>query len=141
MLCYKNHRFHHRQVSFQIPEGFYIDTEPELVSDNSLHLYSPDMLYRLDLQIVTTSNGSSEELASVLRDMKHTLVRPTLLLSINGLTGVHAAYRSEGTQYYEAWLDIATGVSMLILVSSKLSIEKIDTAAIVAAVDPRLPME
>ena len=141
MLSYKKHRLNPGQVSFQIPEGYYIDTDPELVSDNSLHLYSPDMLHRLDLQIVTTSKGSSEELASVLRDMKHTLVRPISLLFINGLTGVHAAYRSEGTQYYEAWLDIAKGVSMLILVSSKWSIEKIDTAAIVAAVDPRLSIE
>jgi len=137
MLCYKNHRFHYGQISFQIPDGYYIDTDPELISDNSLHLHSPDKLHRLDLQVDTSSKGAIKELAAVLRDMKHTLVQPTSLLSLNGLTGVHAAYKAEGNQYYEAWVDIARGVSMLILISSKRDIAKIDTAAILTAVDLR----
>ena len=137
MLCYKNHRFHYGKISFQIPDGYYIDTEPELISDNSLHLHSPDKLHRLDLQVDTSSKGAAKELASVLKDMKHTLLQPTSRFTLNGLSGVHASYKADGNQYYEAWLDIAKGVSMLILISTKRDIAKIDTAAILTAVDLR----
>jgi len=141
MLCYKNHRFHFGKVSFQIPEGYFIDTAPELISDNFLHLYAPDLSFFLDVHVYTESKESAAELTSVLRDMKHTLVQPISIISINGLTGVHAAYRSEGTQYYEIWLDVEKNVTLLLLLSTKLPIEKINTAAIVAAVDPRLSIE
>jgi len=141
MLCYKNHRFHFGKVSFQIPEGYFIDTAPELISDNFLHLYAPDLSFFLDVHVYTESKESAAELTSVLRDMKHTLVQPISIISINGLTGVHAAYRAEGTKYYEVWLDVEKNVTLLLLLSTKLPIEKIDTASIVAAVDPRLSVD
>jgi len=141
MLCHKNHRFHCGKVSFQIPEGYFIDTAPELTSDNFLHLYAPDLSFFLDVHVDTESKTAAAELSSVLRDMKHTLVQPISIISINGLTGVHAAYRSEGTQYYEIWLDVEKNVTLLLLLSTKLPIEKINTAAIVAAVDPRLSVD
>lgn len=141
MLRYKNHRFHYGKVSFQIPEGYFIDTAPELISDNFLHLYAPDMSFFIDIHVYTESKDSTAELSSVLRDMKHTLAHPVSIISINGLTGVHAAYRAQGTQYYEAWLDVEKDVTLLILLSAKSHIEKIDTASIVAAIDPRLTVE
>lgn len=141
MLCYKYHRFHFGKVSFQIPEGYFIDTAPELISDNYLHLYAPDLSFFLDVHVYTESKKSTTELSSVLRDMKHTIIQPISIISINGLTGVHAAYRTEGTQYYEVWLDVEKNVTLLLLLSTKLPIKKIDTASIVAAVDPRLSVE
>ena len=86
MLRYKNHRFHYGKVSFQIPEGYFIDTAPELISDNFLHLYAPDMSFFIDIHVYTESKDSTTELSSVLRDMKHTLVHPVSIISINGLT-------------------------------------------------------
>lgn len=141
MLCYKNHRLHYGKISFQIPEGYFIDTAPELISDNFLHLYAPDLSFFIDVHVYTESKGSSAELSSVLRDMKHTLVQPVSIISINGLTGVHAAYRAEGTQYYEAWLDVEKNVTLLLLLSTNQPIEKIDTASIVAEIDPRVATE
>lgn len=137
MLQYKNHRFHYGRISFQIPEGFFLDSCPELLSDNAIHLYAPDESFALELTFMECSKGSGLGLVSEIHAMESTSVYFIEPITVSGLSGHHAAYVTEGVQYYEARLDIEESVAFVLTVVTEGDIQDIDVAAVVAAVDLR----
>lgn len=137
MLRYINHRFHCGTISFQIPDGFYFNSEPGEESDNTLNLCDPDETFTLELRVEEDCDGSAVELESVINDLAPTVVYPIAPLTINGLSGHHVTYRNRRTQYYEAWFDMADDASFSLIISTAGDILDIDAAAIVTAIDPR----
>lgn len=75
MLLYKNHRFHFANVSFQIPEGYFLDTDPEENANNCIRLWNPDRHYSVEVRVDDDSKGSEMELAYVLQGMKPKIFR------------------------------------------------------------------
>lgn len=138
MLQYKNHRFYWEGISFQIPEGFFFDPVEGCDVLNAIRLFAPDESFTLELRMEEDCMGSEQELASVIHDLEPALVYPIAPLTVNGLQGHHATYRCRRTQYYEAWLEIGEGNALSLIIETHGDILDIDTAAVVAAVDPRL---
>ena len=137
MLQYKNHRVHFEGVSFQIPDGFFLDSTYGEESDNTIHLYSSDETFTLELRVEEDCDGAEAELESVISDLSPTVVYPIAPITVNGLSGHHATYRNRRTQYYEAWFDVDDGVALSMVVETKGDILNVDAKALVAAVDPR----
>lgn len=135
MLQYKNHRFHHELISFQIPEGFFLDSRPELLANNSIRLYATDESFSLELRVEMDCDSAEQELASVIHDMEPTVIYNVAPLTVNGLRGHYATFRCQRTQYYEAWFDLEEGTAFSIVVETHGDILAVDTAAVVAAID------
>lgn len=141
MLQYINHRFHFGGISFKIPDGYFLDSTYGEESDNTIHLYSPDESFALELRVQEDCDGSAAELESVISDLTPTVVYPIAPLAVNGLSGHHATYRNRRTQYYEAWFDIENDTALSVVVETKGDILDVDAAALIAAVDPRPEIE
>lgn len=136
MLQYKNNRFHWEGISFQIPEGFFFDPIEGCDVLNTIRLFAPDDSFTLELRIEEDCLGSDLELASVIRDLEPTMVYPIASLNINDLQGHHATYRCRRRQYYEAWFDIGEERALRLIIETRGDILDVDTAVLVAAVDP-----
>lgn len=81
MFCYKNHRLNVHKVSFQIPDGYFINTEPGMEADNFIRLESPGHDHIVDVRFYRDCASPEEELASVMEGMNATtlMLRPILL--------------------------------------------------------------
>lgn len=68
-------------------EGFEpLQTDTE--SDNTIHLYSLEEFYSVELWVEENCNGSEAELESVISDLAHTVVYPIAPISVNGLLDI-----------------------------------------------------
>ena len=141
MLQYINHRFYCRGISFQIPDGYFLDSTPGEESDNTIRLYAPDESFAVELRVEEDCDGSQAELASVIHDLTPTVVYPIAPITVNGLSGHHATYRNRRTQYYEVWFDIDDGVALSLVVETKGDILDVDANTLVTSVDPRPEIE
>ncbi len=138
MLLYKSHRFHCNGASFEIPDGFYFDSETGDDTPNQIKFVAPDEYYEVEIRVEEDCDGTDEELASVIHDLSPEVVYPIAPLLMNGLAGHHVTYRNRRTQYYEARFALADGTSQLmVLASTAGDILNVDTAALMAGVDPR----
>lgn len=137
MLQYKKHRFYWGLISFQIPEGFFFDPVEGTDVLNTIRLFAPDDSFTLELRIEKDCAGLELELASAIHDLEPALVYPIAPLTINGLPGSHATYRCRRIQCYEAWFEIGEGTALSLIIETHGDILDIDTAALVAAVDPK----
>ena len=135
MLQYKKHRFHYGRISFQIPDGFLLDSCPELLADNTIRLYAPDEAFALELRVKAC--GSVSDLSSMLHSLEETEVSCIESVTVNGLTGYHATYHNQSTQYYEAWFDVEEGAVFTLCIETDGAIKDVDVGAVVAAVDLR----
>lgn len=138
MLQYKNHRFHFGPISFQIPDDFILAPGDGTSIAETLRLYAPDQSFILELRVEEDCMTSALELDSVIHDLEPTVVHPIEPLTVNGLHGHHATYRCRRTQYYEAWFDMEKGRALNLIIETHGDILAVDTAAVLAAVDPRL---
>ena len=90
MFCYKNHRLNVHNVSFQIPDGYFINTEPGMEADNFIHLESSDHGHIVDVRFYHECASPEEELASVMEGMNATTLKPAAATEVGGLFGYHA---------------------------------------------------
>jgi len=140
MLIYKNGRLHYSKFSFAILDDFYLKTESIGEANYFITLVSPDKRFSVDLSIIEDSEGAYEELVSVIEDMAPSIVYPISPISINGIQGYHATYRAKRTQYYEAWLDIDSGVTFNLVIETTGDILSIDCTKLFADVAPQLKL-
>lgn len=141
MFRYLNHRFHWNNFSFQIPDGFYLDSEPGEESDNFLWLWFPNGKYALTLHVLNDCSDTKSELESVIADMTPEWSSPIEPITVNGFHGHHAAYHQCHPHYYEVWLQIADSAAFNIVMENPNGVLDADTAAVIAAIDPRLDQE
>ena len=137
MFRYKNHRFYYDNISFQIPDGFFLDANPDEDTDDYLKLVAPDESYDIDIRFEQDCMDAKSELESVIHDLKAEILRPVAPICMNGLTGYHSTYRDKRTQYYEAWFDIEDSFTLDVIISTRGNILTIDADAVIAAIDPR----
>lgn len=136
MLNYANGRLHYNNFSFAILENFYLKSETDGEADNFITLVSPDESFSVDLSIIENSEGAYEELVSVIEDMVPSIVYPISPISINGIQGYHATYRTKITQYYEAWLDIESGVTFNFVIETHRDILSVNCTKFFADIAP-----
>lgn len=107
MLLYHNHRFHCNGISFEIPDGFYLETAPGTETEDKICLYSPDQEYDLGIGVERDCASSADELAICMRESR--VIEPITPVVVNGISGHHAVYGYRRDQYYELRLDIDDG--------------------------------
>ncbi|MBQ4624317.1 MAG: hypothetical protein IJB51_07240 [Clostridia bacterium] len=138
MLHYVNHRLIGGGVSFQIPDGYFIDLVPGIEFDNGVRLLSPDESFSVELRVEEDCEGAVKELTSVLNDLEPVEICSVEPITMNGLSGYHATYRCLRYQFYEAWFDVDKTTALSLAVETQGDIMDIDVGAIVADVDPRV---
>ena len=116
MFRYLNHRFHWNNISFQIPDGYYLDSDPEMPDKNSIWLLSPTLDFRIAITIMRSNKDTLSALSDSISDMNPELIAPIAPISINGLHGHHASYRLIRPRYYEMYLDLGHGELLNIVV-------------------------
>ena len=137
MFRYKNHRFHYENISFRIPDEFFLDANPDEDTDDYLKLVAPDESYYIDIRFEQDCMDAKSELESVLHDLNAEIFCPVAPISMNGLSGYQSTYKDKRTQYYEAWFDIEDGFTLDMLITTKGDVLSIDTDAVITAIDPR----
>ena len=137
MFRYLNHRVHWKNMSFQIPDGFYLDSDPELSDKNIIWLISPEHDFHLSIHILPDSEDTLTVLSDEIADMMPTCISPIQPISISGFHGHHAAYRLIRPRYYELYLDLDCGELLNIVIWSTDDAIYDKTTAIVAALDIR----
>ena len=141
MFHYLNHRFHWNNISFQIPDGYYLDSDPEMPDKNSIWLISPKLDFRVSITITTCSEDTLSTLSNSISDMNPQLIAPIAPISFNGLRGHHAAYRLIRPRYYEIFLDLGLGELLNVLMWSTNDDIYDKTAEVIAALDFRCDKE
>lgn len=142
MLLYKNHRFHCEGVSFEIPDGYCLETNYEESPEDTIHLWSEDESIHLCIGIERETKGPMQELTFILSELEQCVVleKPSAVM-YGGLRGFSAAYRSGSTQYWETHLGISgigddqTGLIILISTHGKL-LTKAEIEALMNAISP-----
>ena len=109
MFRYLNHRFHRNNISFQIPDGYYLDSDPEMPDKNTIWLASPRLDFHISITVLTGGEDTFSALSDSITDMMPKCISPIEPISINGLRGHHASYRLTRSQYYEVFLDLGHG--------------------------------
>ena len=142
MLQYIDHRFHCNGISFAVPDGFFLDDATEDGVENGLLLLSPDHAFRLGIGIEHCVFSSEKELTDMLENVGYGIISRIQPISINSLTGHHAAYRGTRHQYYEARFDLSeseNGTTALVLLVSTdkniLPLEKV--TELIRVIDPK----
>lgn len=141
MLRYLKHRFQWGDISFQIPDGFYFDSEPGEECDNFMRLWEPHKNYSLSLYISTECSDTRAELEDMIEDLRPESMVPIETLSINGFHGHQCNYKFCIPEYYEAWLDIGNGAALNVLLENMKGALDADIDAVWAAIDPRKNVE
>jgi hypothetical protein len=137
MFQYKNHRFHFGGISFQIPDGYFFDSGRKDEGDILFRLHAPDQSFAIDVRIEMDLDGILTEMQNMLDDFGSDIVYPPAPLQMNGLHGYHTTYRNRRSQSYEAWFDLGAENALSLTLTTRSNILDIDTAAVLAAIDPR----
>ena len=122
-------------ISFKIPRNYTIDIRNS--SEDCFRLIPPEADFILELRAERDIDGTEAELQSILEDMEPVILRPVSPLTLNGLSGHHAVYSGRRFQYYAAWLTSLPSAALSITVTSEGNILDMDTAALLAALDPK----
>lgn len=105
MLQYKNGRLYGNGVSFEIPEGFFIEPNPGVALMDGIMLFSPDKKFWVQYEF-QKMESAHDGLHVLLSDFEGTVLNPITPLEINGLNGYCASYLDGTYSYYEARFDI-----------------------------------
>lgn len=138
MIRYINNRFEGSGISFRIPDGYYYNSTTGEERPNKLTLHDPAEKYTLDIALCEETQSALGEITFIMDDMKLPLVTPITKIEINGLSGYDVTYQDRRYGYYEMWLDApSAGACLNIIITIDGNIQEVETAAVVAAIDPR----
>ena len=135
MFQYLNHRFHWNNISFQIPDGFYLDSDPEMPDKNTIRLVSPNLDFHISITILNGGEDTRTVLSDSITDMMPKSVSPIAPISINGLHGHHASFRLTRSRYYEILLALNCDALLDIVMWSTDDSLYDQTAATIAVLD------
>ena len=123
MLQFKNGRFHAYGVSFQFPDGFYIDTAPDLENECGIVAWGPQEDYRVEWDFVEEEEGPEAVLQRFFSPgygmEPLSEVDP---YALGGLVGYRATYHSGNQEYFEARFPLEDNVHFVLLIRSISSI-------------------
>ena len=135
MFHYLNHRFHWNNISFQIPDGYYLDSDPEMPDKNTIWLVSPNLDFHISITILNGGEDTRTVLSDSITDMMPKSVSPIAPISINGLHGHHASFRLTRSRYYEILLALNCDALLDIVMWSTDDSLYDQTAATIAVLD------
>lgn len=117
MLLYKDGWFYGEKVSFQIPDGFYFENDPDMTGEYGFCAWGPKRKTLFCWRFYEDCAGSAEELRTWFSPDSGTVPLSGIIpIKIHGLTGHYALYRTRREQYYEARFDLGEGEEFVLLV-------------------------
>ena len=117
MLYYENGKIKFGSVNVKIPNGVYIETQPEMSYEFGLVLVSPNEDCQITIQSANEKKNALKYLNSVTQGVGYKHLDKPEPIQINGLQGWQLRYGDDGDgyRYYEVALDIpkTEGASIL----------------------------
>ena len=144
MLVYQNGRFSAFGFSFALPDGFILNTEPDVCYTHGLGAWTPEGDCYVEWEIEQGCTGTLNELRELFAPgsgmFRITDISPII---INGLPGHHVAYSYKGGQRYEIRLSTGDGNEFSFRVESQCTdvLTTINSPAIQAAIQRIWPWE
>ena len=121
MLLYENGRFDMGKASFVLPDGFYVESDIELIEGSAFCAWDPERKYLFRWRCFWDCEGSAEELKKwFLPDVGLVPLSEITPVSVNGLTGHRVLYRSRVSEYCEARFDLGEGEQLVLMVESRV---------------------
>ena len=119
MLRFMGGRFHMPGASVTIPEGFYMDTDPELADDFGIFIISKDHAFSVHLSYC--EHGLTDEaLRKILGQYdEYSMIQDISSTENNGLYGHDAIYTSGSVGYYEARFQVPDQYHLMCLITMK----------------------
>lgn len=119
MLQFKYGRFHAYGVSFQFPDGFYLDTEPDFEHQCGIVAWGPHKDFQVVWDFIESGYSPDEMLQKILSPgygmEPMSDIEPLVL---GGLAGYHVFYHSGPLEYYEARFSVENGAQFVLLIST-----------------------
>lgn len=110
MLLYKNGRFYGEKVSFLVPDGFYLEVDPEIIGEYGFCAWSPQRDCLCCWRSYDGCGGTAAELETrFFPECGCVPLSPVTPIQLNGLSGHFVFYRDLQKQYYEARFDLTDG--------------------------------
>lgn len=110
MLLFKNGRFYAQYISFVLPNGCYLDTNPPIAEEYGMSIWIESHGIRLDLsEDDTDSSGNlKEKMHNYLFEKADSFDQDSDIAEIvvNGVTGYEVLYHDKDTDYYEIWFKL-----------------------------------
>ena len=108
MLLTKNGRFYAQGVSFQLPDGLYIDTEPATSHEDGFTVWETDREVLMDIH-VDKEKDPRGSLQKLLDDDESGFIpyTPIAEFELNGMKGYEVFYHDKSVDYYECRLIVS----------------------------------
>lgn len=120
MLVYQNGRFSAYGFSFALPDGFILNTEPDVCYTHGFGAWTPDGGCYVEWEIEHGCTGTLNELQQFFTPgsgmLRITDISPIM---VNGFPGHHVAYSYKGGQRYEIRLSSGNGNELSFRVESQ----------------------
>lgn len=115
MLKYKDGGFHADGASFQLPEGAYIDTDPETLIEQGFICWLENYDVWFDI-LLDGDSGPMSALETLFAHENSPFVPyfPITEISLNGMKGHEVFYHDSKWDYYECHLDVSEDVSVIL---------------------------
>lgn len=120
MLLFKNGRFYAQYISFILPDGCYLDSNPPFSYDYGISAWDEKKEIRMDV----FEDGYSKS-GNIQKDMYQYLFidgdsyeqdSPILQAELNGLSGYDVFYHTDSKDHYEFWFELPKKPSGVIFV-------------------------
>lgn len=144
MLVYQKGRFSAYGFAFALPDGFILNTEPDVCYTHGFGAWTPNGECYVEWEIETCCNGTLNELRELFFSgsgmFPITDINPII---INGLPGHHVAYSYKGGQKYEIRLTSGDGNELSFRVEPQDTdvLTAINTPSVQAAIQRINPWE
>ena len=144
MLVYQNGRFSAYGFSFTLPDGFILNTEPDVCYTHGLGAWTPDGNCYAEWEIEQDCTGTLNELRELFNSGSGMFrINDISPIIINGLPGHHVAYSDRRGQRYEIRLSSGNGNELSFRVKAEDTdiLTAINSPAIQAAIQRIWPWE
>lgn len=120
MLLYKEGKFNALGVSFTLPNGFWLETEPENAVQYGLTAYTPDKQFQVVWEIEEGCHGTVAELQELFGPETGIKALSEITpVSIGGISGHRVMYRTYCDERLEYRFAVGEGVELSVCVYAK----------------------
>jgi len=119
MLRFMGGRFHMPGASITIPEGFYLNSDPELGDDFGIFIEPKDRAFSVHLSYWKDGRTDEAIRAILTEEDEYLIIRDIAPVANNGLQGHDAIYSCDGVGYYEARFQMTDQRNLMCLITTK----------------------
>ena len=144
MLVYQNGRFSAYGFSFALPDGFILNTEPDVCYTHGFGAWTPDGDCYVEWEIEQGCHGTYEELRELfIKGSGMFQINDINPIIINGLPGHHVLYSDRSGQRYEIRLSSGDGNELSFRVKAEATdiLTAINSSAIQAVIQRIWPWD